>query len=163
MVLDLMAVVLSSSVGGDLGEMPDGGAIWWLGLPVAWGATPGAGGGPSTEAGAGESTGSSPAKTSLNKPFILSEVLPPVPYKLATRILKGEFVDMAELLCDNLEAQIRAGPVSTGVSRKPYQAAKGDLRFAELGAVLWHLYGGGDQEVPPTYEGTVGLTNPDRA
>ena len=82
-----MAVVLSSSVGGDLGEMPDGGAIWWLGLPVAWGATPGAGGGPSTEAGAGESTGSSPAKTSLNKPFILSEVLPPVPYKLATRIL----------------------------------------------------------------------------
>ena len=31
------------------------------------------------------------------KPFILSEGLPPVPAKIVTRILRGEFIDMAEL------------------------------------------------------------------
>ena len=41
----------------------------------------------------------------LAKPFLLSEGLPPVPGKLVARILKGDFVDMAELLRDNLEAQ----------------------------------------------------------
>ena len=55
------------------------------------------------------------------KPFILSEVLPPVPAKIVTRILRGEFIDMAELLRDNLEAQHRGAlqdvPSSTGVSR----------------------------------------------
>ena len=44
----------------------------------------------------------------LEKPFILSEGLPPVPYKLASKILWGEYIDMAELLRDNLEAQNRA-------------------------------------------------------
>ena len=42
------------------------------------------------------------------KPFLLSEGLPPVPAKLVGRILKGDFIDMAELL-DNLEAQQRGG------------------------------------------------------
>ena len=43
------------------------------------------------------------------KPFLLSEDLPPVPAKLVGRILKGDFIDMAELLRDNLEAQRRGG------------------------------------------------------
>ena len=43
------------------------------------------------------------------KPFLLSEGLPPVPAKLVGRIWKGEFIDMAELLRDNLEAQRRGG------------------------------------------------------
>ena len=46
--------------------------------------------------------------TTSDKPFILSEGLPPVPAKLVARILRGEFIDMAELLRDNLEAQRRA-------------------------------------------------------
>ena len=41
------------------------------------------------------------------KPFLLSEGLPPVPAKLVGRILKGDFIDMSELLRDNLEAQRR--------------------------------------------------------
>ena len=33
--------------------------------------------------------------------------LPPVPAKLVAKILKGEYVDMAELLRDNMEAERR--------------------------------------------------------
>jgi hypothetical protein len=42
-----------------------------------------------------------------SKLFLLSECLPPVPAKLVSRILKGDFIDMAELLRDNLEAERR--------------------------------------------------------
>ena len=74
----------------------------------------GAGGG---AAGAGQPSTSSGATEagdpqSSGKPFILSEGLPPVPYKLVARILKGEFIDIAELLRDNLEAQRRASAVA---------------------------------------------------
>ena len=41
------------------------------------------------------------------QPFVLSDGLAPVPAKLVERILRGDFVDMAELLRDNLEAQRR--------------------------------------------------------
>ena len=40
-------------------------------------------------------------------PFIMGESLPPIPAKLVTQIQKGEFVDMAELLRDNIEAERR--------------------------------------------------------
>ena len=40
-------------------------------------------------------------------PFILGESLPPIPAKLVAKIQKGEFVDMAELLRDNIEADRR--------------------------------------------------------
>jgi len=39
------------------------------------------------------------------QPFILGEGLPLVPAKLVNKIQKGEFVDMAELLKDNIEAK----------------------------------------------------------
>ena len=44
------------------------------------------------------------AKGEVGKPFVLSEGLHPVPHKLAARIIRGEYIDMAELLRDNLEA-----------------------------------------------------------
>ena len=72
--------------------------------PWCWG---GGGGGQLLRWGLVSQQGAQPPRQ-LNKPFILSEGLPPVPYKLTARILKGEFVDMAELLHDNLEAQRRA-------------------------------------------------------
>ena len=40
-------------------------------------------------------------------PFIMGESLPPIPAKLVMKIQKGEFVDMAELLRDNIEAERR--------------------------------------------------------
>ena len=99
-----------------LGAMPDASVVQHLGLAVAdEGPTPGEepggelpGGHPSTSSGA---TGAAGPQSS-GKPFILSEGLPPVPCKLVARILKGEFIDMAELLRDNLEAQRRASAVA---------------------------------------------------
>ena len=102
--------------------MPDASVVQQLGLPVADEAPtlreglevelPGAGQ-PSTSSGATEAGD----PQSSGKPFILSEGLPPVPYKLVAKILKGEFI---ELLRDNLEAQRResavAQPGATGAS-----------------------------------------------
>ena len=73
----------------------------------------------------GGTSGGSGEKT-VEKPFILSEGLPPVPHKLASKTLRGEYIDMAELLRDNLEAQRRAAitaaatphPSSTPKSRR---------------------------------------------
>lgn len=45
--------------------------------------------------------------------FVLGEGLPPVPAKLVAKILKGEFIDMAELLRDNIEAERRRGGSDT--------------------------------------------------
>lgn len=66
---------------------------------------------PSTSSAVADATDPTP----INRPFILSEG-PPVPQKLVARILKGEFIDMAELLWDNLEAQRRASAVASSVS-----------------------------------------------
>ena len=97
--------------------MPPAEAIQELGLPVVSGDLPAAltsgiaagiasgGGGSGSEDGRGVTA----AKLVAEKPFILSEGLPPVPSRLVARILRGEFVDMAELLRDNLEAYRRAG------------------------------------------------------
>ena len=51
------------------------------------------------------------------RPFILSESLPVVPAKLVKRILKGVFVDMVELLKDNMEVERRRA-LAEGESRQ---------------------------------------------
>ena len=58
----------------------------------------------SKDAGGATSGDSSSAMVS-SLPFILSEGLAPVPTKLVARIHRDEFVDMADLLLDNLEAR----------------------------------------------------------
>jgi len=62
------------------------------------------------------------AEPVVTQPFVLSEALPVVPAKLAQRIRKGEYVEMAELLKDNVEAERRrlaAGESGTArVSRR---------------------------------------------
>lgn len=55
------------------------------------------------------------------KPFLLSEGLLPVPAKLVNQILKVDFVDMAELLRDNLEAQHRGTLLEPSTSTSPNQ------------------------------------------
>ena len=47
------------------------------------------------------------SESSLATPFVLSEGLPPVPAKLVAKIQKGDYVDMAELLRDNMEYERR--------------------------------------------------------
>ena len=70
----------------------------------------------SGDASVGAGTDSTLPKSAVDRPFILSEGLPPVPHKLAARILRGEYVDMAELLCDNLEAQRQAAATTSSTS-----------------------------------------------
>ena len=41
-------------------------------------------------------------------PFVLGEGIPPVPARVVARIRKGEYIDMADLLRDNLEAERRS-------------------------------------------------------
>ena len=55
----------------------------------------------------GEAGEEEPRSKAETQPFILSECLPPVPAKLVAKIIKGDFVDMAELLRDNIEAERR--------------------------------------------------------
>ena len=43
------------------------------------------------------------------QPFLFSDGFPPVPAKLVGKILRLEFVDMAELLRDNIDAERRQG------------------------------------------------------
>ena len=107
-------------IGTELGNFPDTEVVQQLNLPVAEEVPEG--GTPAqdevvlpppntTQSGEGPS-----AKHATNKPFILSEGLPPVPFKLTEKILRGEFVDMAELLRDNLEVQRRASTATQSAS-----------------------------------------------
>ena len=57
------------------------------------------------------------------QPFLYSDGFPPVPAKLVWKFLRLEFVDMAELLRDNIEAERRQGRQreATGVPMKQQQ------------------------------------------
>ena len=65
------------------------------------------------------------------KPFLLSEGLPPVPAKLVSGIQNGDFVDMSELLRDNLEAQRRGALQEPGGS-SPASASRSRREVPDL-------------------------------
>jgi len=124
----LVEVSLPPVLGAGLGDMPPPERLSGMGLALADGESSAALGGGATDRRSAEEKDALPAKSSapssvggglesevkgeIGKPFVLSEGLPPIPHKLAARIMRGEYVDMAELLRDNLEAQRRA----TGIS-----------------------------------------------
>ena len=60
-------------------------------------------------------------------PFVLSKALPVVPAKLVKRILKGEFVNMVELLKDNMEIERRC-VVAEGESSQGLLGPRGTRR-----------------------------------
>ena len=60
------------------------------------------------------------AKPQEPSPFVLGEALPVVPVRLVKRIIKGEFVDMSELLKDNMEVLRRRKQESDGIPA-PYE------------------------------------------
>lgn len=107
--------------------MPPPEAIAGLGLATFGGAaaapeTEQAGRGDSSKGGGivqpGKAEGRATTEPLEAQPFVLSEALPVVPAKLANRIRKGEYVEMAELLKDNVEAERRRLAVGDGgVSR----------------------------------------------
>ncbi len=63
-------------------------------------------------------------------PFVLSEGLAPIPAKLVAKIQRGEFVDMAEFLRDNLEA-IRRGALSDQLT-VPHQPRRNRREVPDL-------------------------------
>lgn len=87
----------------DEGGVPPAQEVADLRLPV-FGDDPPPPGDKSAKAGDASVAGSG-AKSEV--PFMLGESLPPIPAKLVAKIQKGEFVDMAELLRDNIEADRR--------------------------------------------------------
>ena len=111
-------IILSWS-GHSLGTLPPAEKVKQLGLPVfqegvekskpsepehpAWHTPSGVVGiePKSTQSDLKEGSGSAPGV------FILSEGLPPVPAKLITKIQRKGYVDMAELLSDNMEMERR--------------------------------------------------------
>ena len=66
--------------------------------------------------GNGKDVDEESASTSGFQPFLLGEALPVVPEKLVKRILKPVFVDMAELLKDNMEVERRRSLLEGGSS-----------------------------------------------
>ena len=70
-------------------------------------------------------------KTPLPPPFIVGEGLPVVPPKLVAKIQSGVFVDMADLLKDNIEAERRSsvtgGMVASLLAGRPPRREVPDL------------------------------------
>ena len=59
--------------------------------------------------------------------FLLGERLPPIPAKLVPKIQKGDFVDMAELLWDNMEAERRYYRKEDGTSTSSRQPTRWEV------------------------------------
>ncbi len=72
--------------------------------------------GAATSGSGAATSGSGRGKKRVHQPFVFSEGFPPVPGELVGKILNREFVDMAELLRDNIEAERRRGQ-NDGASR----------------------------------------------
>ena len=105
-------------------------------------------------------------RPSAERPFILSEGLPPIPFKLTVRILHGEYVDMAKLLCNNLEAQRRAPTTSAPGNALVVHRSRREVPdlvqgLVELGTVFRHVHGGGDKQVPSLHQGAAGVPDLD--
>ena len=129
---------IPSLVTGTLGVMPAAAVVEGLGLPVMGGTQQVNPTAPppvvsaevniedgTVSAGGATSGGSCSSAPVTSLPFILSEGLAPVPAKLVSRILKDEFVDMADLLRDNLEARRRGDlPEATSSSTEPKRSRR---------------------------------------
>ena len=71
------------------------------------------------------------AKAEDLHPYIISEALPVVPGKLVRRILSGEYVDMAELLKDTVEAERRR--LLSGESRSGQRLGRREVPDSRAG------------------------------
>ena len=64
-----------------------------------------------------EESGNRESKSDQIQPFLLSDTLPLVPVKLVERILKGEYLDMAEFLKNNMEVERRRALAEPGTGQ----------------------------------------------
>ena len=101
------------------------------------------------------------AKGEVGRPFVLSEGLPPVPHKLAARIIRGEYIDMAELLRDNLEVQRRAASTPSQTQGSSFHQ-KHRREIPDLLSWVRHVYGSTHQQVPGPGAATLGVPDANR-
>ena len=116
-----MVLFTYHSTGAKLGSMPETEVVQQLHLPVTEDPPKGGTLVQDDETGLLPSVtppGEGPSTKSLLKPFILSEGLPPVSYKLTEKILHGEFVNMAELLQRRASTATHSTPASAPQSRR---------------------------------------------
>ena len=135
-----------------LGNMPDPGKIAGLKLPTFSNSEPNPSSKTATQGTPGTkvTADSGKAGNSDATPSTLGEGLPPVPAKLVGKIRRGEYVDMAELLRDNMELQrrrdIRETTTNTfGVTSHPNRREVPDLLswvqcFGMYAAILCDSY-----------------------
>ena len=90
-----------------------------------------------------------------NNPFVLSEALSVVPAKLVWRIRWGEFVDMAELLKDNMEVERRRA--AQGGERSAHPGQERGPRPAKLVLLLQPVCGNRVRKSPSQSQRNVGI------
>lgn len=151
-----MVLFTYHSTGAKLGSMPETEVVQQLHLPVTEDPPKGGTLVQDDETGLLPSVtlpGEGPSTKSLLKPFILSEGLPPVSYKLTEKILCGEFVNMAELLQRRASTATHSTPASAPQS-------EGGARPTKLGPPFWHSYGHCVQQIPTPNERAPELSDP---
>ncbi len=73
---------------------------------------------------------STPVRPTETGPFVFTEVLPLVPAKLANKIRRGEYINMSELLKDNMAVERRwAAPESVSLALLARQLSREKLFF----------------------------------
>ncbi len=117
---------------GELGSGPTPEEVASLGLPVFPSDEGGERSTPAREAvkqavelAAGKKAQGQYRNSDEGSPFILGEALPVVPGKLVLKIQRGEYVDMAELLKDNVEAERRR--LAAGESGKMSRSSRREV------------------------------------
>ena len=95
--------------------------------------------------------------------FVKTEMLPVILVKLVKRILKGENEDMAELLKDNMEAEMMRflAEGEYGQGNIGQRMSRRGPRHDELAAMLQHVCCRYLQQVPRESTGVVGLSGHD--
>ena len=131
------SLVSSFCIAG-LGELPDPAALEHVPLLDEAGETT-----PGMQANVGShraSLGGTSGRSKREGHFSLAEHFPPVPPKLVQKIQAGEFVDLAELLPDNMEMVRRASIEGQGQSQRQLRRVVNLLtwvqRFSTYAAIL---------------------------
>ena len=170
-----------SSVGSGLGAMPPPAVLSMLALGSTGGPETAVGVEPTSAGSRGPpaSAGGQPLQPATSPsgpvavsgsdgetaagPFVLREGIPPVPAKVVARIWKGEYVDMADLLRDNLEADRRRATAQRGSQQQGQaKATRREVpRPALVGPVFLHICWGGGGETPPPGQAVLGIPGHD--
>ena len=81
-----------------------------------------------------------PMPSQVSQPLLLSPSFSPLPPKLVDRIRKGEFVEMRELLTDNISLLHRLEKLQPGMSSLQHATGSSCPRLREVSSILTWTY-----------------------